>query len=127
MRSEELRESAQPLRDKSRVFALRIVRLYLYLKENHREFVLSKQVLRSGTAIGALVAEARFAESKSDLLHKLTIALKEASETEYWLQLLYDAQLITSKMHKDINADLDELLRLLIASTKTIKKQITRK
>ena len=127
MRSEELTESAQPLRDKSRVFALRIVRLYLYLKENHREFVLSKQVLRSGTAIGALVAEARFAESKSDLLHKLTIALKEASETEYWLQLLYDAQLITSKMHKDINADCDELLRLLISSTKTIKKQITKK
>ena len=126
MRSEELRESAQPLRDKSRLFALRIVRLH-HLKENHREFVLSKQVLRSGTAIGALVAEARFAESKSDLLHKLTIALKEASETEYWLQLLYDAQLITPKMHEDINGDLDELLRLLISSTKTIKKQTTKK
>jgi len=127
VRSEELTGNTQPLRDKSRIFALRIVRLYLYLKETHKEFVLSRQVLRSGTAIGALVAEARFAESKSDLLHKLTIALKEASETEYWLQLLSDAQFITPKMHMDINTDLNELLRLLIASTKTIKKQIAKK
>ena len=128
MRSEELgRESAQPLREKSRTFALRIIRLYRYLKESHNEFILSKQILRSGTAIGALIAEAKFAESKADLLHKLSIALKEASETDYWLQLLYESQLLTRKMYLDINADLDELLRLLISSTKTIKNQLSKR
>ena len=125
MRSEELRK--EPLRVKSRIFALRIIRLYRYLKESHNEYILSKQILRSGTAIGALVAEAKFAESKADLLHKLSIALKEASETEYWLQLLYESQLITQKMYLDTNADLDEVLRLLVSSTRTIKNQLSKR
>ena len=125
MRSEELRK--EPLRVKSRIFALRIIRLYRYPKESHNEYILSKQILRSGTAIGALVAEAKFAESKADLLHKLSIALKEASETEYWLQLLYESQLITQKMYLDTNADLDEVLRLLVSGTRTIKNQLSKR
>ncbi len=124
MRSEELRK--EPLREKSRTFALRIIRLYRYPKESHNDYILSKQILRSGTAIGALIAEAKFEESKADLLHKLSIALKEVSETDYWLQLLYESQLLTRKMYLDINADLDELLRLLISSTKTIKNQLSK-
>lgn len=77
------------VRDKSFSFALRIVKLYRYLKEEKKEYVLSKQVLRSGTAIGALVRESQYAESKADFIHKLAIALKEANETDYWIELLY--------------------------------------
>ena len=76
------------IRDKSFAFALRIVKLYQYLTEQKKEYVLSKQLLRSGTAIGALVREAQQAESKADFIHKLAIALKEANESDYWLDLL---------------------------------------
>jgi four helix bundle protein len=77
------------LRDKSFAFALRIVKLYKYLTADKKEYVLSKQVLRSGTAIGALAREAEQAESRNDFIYKLAIALKEAAETEYWLELLF--------------------------------------
>ncbi len=76
------------IRDKSFAFALRIVKLYQYLTEQKKEYVLSKQLLRSGTTIGALVREAQQAESKADFIHKLAIALKEANESDYWLDLL---------------------------------------
>ncbi|WP_456432454.1 four helix bundle protein [Nitratifractor sp.] len=121
MRNEEPKRS-DPLGEKSFAFALRIVRLGKFLKETHREFIISKQILRSGTAIGALVAEGKYAQSKADFLHKLSIALKEASETEYWLRLLKESRYIDDTMFHSLYKDLDELLRLLIASTKTIKQ-----
>jgi len=80
------------VRDKSFSFALRVIKLYKYLVDEKREYILSKQVLRSGTAVGALIREAEQGESKADFIHKLTIALKEANETEYWLDLLFQSE-----------------------------------
>ena len=120
MRSEEFE---QPLRYKSLNFAQRIIRLSQYLKKTHQEYTLARQILRSGTAIGALIAEGKYAKSKSDLLHKLSIALKEASESSYWLTLLHRSEYLTDTMFEDIQKDLDELIRLLVASTKTLKQQ----
>ena len=122
MRNEEP-ISQDPLKEKSFAFSLRIVKLYQYLTDTHKEYVLSKQLLRSGTAIGALVREAKYAQSKADFLHKLTIALKEANETAYWLDLLFQSNYINDKMYQSIQPDIDTLLSILIASTKTIKEQ----
>jgi four helix bundle protein len=110
------------LKEKSFAFSLRIVRLYRYLVEKHREYILSKQLLRSGTAIGAMVREAKFAHSKAYFLNKLTVALKEANETDYWLDLLYQSDYLDEKMYRSIQPDIDALLKLLVASTKTIKR-----
>ena len=110
------------LRNKSFDFALRVIKLFKYLTTEHKEFILSKQILRSGTAIGALIKEAQYAQSKADFLHKLTIALKEANETEYWLELLYKSDYITQKMYNSIHPQIDELLKLLISSTKKLKE-----
>ena len=107
--------------DKSYVFAIRVVRLYKYLVGEHKEYVLSKQVLRSGTATGALVREAKFAQSKADFVSKMSIALKEANETSYWLDLLHDTNYINQKMHKDINSDINELISLLASIVKSSK------
>lgn len=109
------------LKEKSYAFALRIVKLYRYLSV-HKEYVLSKQVLRSGTAVGALVSESEFGQSKADFVSKLSIALKEANETVYWLSLLKDAGYIDDKMFQSIKPDIEELLKLLISSIKTAKK-----
>ena len=111
-----------PLNDKSFDFALRIIKLFKYMHTEHREYILSKQILRSGTAIGALVREAQFAHSKADFLNKLTVALKEANETKYWLELLWKSGYINNKMYQSIEPDIDELLKLLISSTKTVKE-----
>ncbi len=108
------------LRTKSYAFALRIVKLNQYMNE-HKEYVLSKQVLRSGTAIGALIREAEFAQSKADFINKLSIALKEANETEYWLILLKDGGYITEKMHGSLQPEISELIKLLVSSIKTAK------
>ncbi len=112
------------LETKSYAFALRIVKLQKYLHNQHKEFTLSNQVLRSGTAIGALVREAQYAESKPDFIHKLSIALKEAHETEYWLSLLKDSEYITENDFKSINPEIKELLKLLISSINTSKKSL---
>ncbi|WP_292663950.1 four helix bundle protein [Nitratifractor sp.] len=120
MRNEEPKRD-DPLSEKSFTFALRIVKLNNYLRKKHKEYILSKQVLRSGTSIGALIAEGKYAQSKADFLNKLMIALKEASETEYWIRLLFNAGYIDEKMFASLDRDIDELLRLLIASTKTVK------
>jgi len=109
------------LREKSFQFALRIIKLSKYLQKDHKEYILSKQILRSGTSIGALVREAQYAQSKADFLHKLMISLKEANETEYWLLLLFESSYIDQKMFNSIYPDIKELLKLLISSTKTIK------
>ena len=112
------------LLDKSLTFALRIVKLSRYLQQEQKEYILSRQVVRSGTAIGALIREAQYAQSKADFLHKITIALKEANETKYWLQLLVESSYITEKMYQSIEPDAEELLKLLIASTKTVKQTV---
>lgn len=111
-----------PLNEKSFSFSLRIIKLYHYMQSEHKEFVLSRQVLRSGTAIGALIREAKYAQSKADFLNKLMIALKEANETKYWLELLYHSDYLNKRMYHSIVPEIDSLLKLLVASTKTVKK-----
>lgn len=106
---------------KSKRFALRIVNLYRYLCDEKKEYILSKQILRSGTSIGANLAEAEYAISRKDFLSKQYIALKECSETRYWLDLLYEADYLDKKSYESIITDCDELIRMLSASTKTIK------
>lgn len=110
------------LNEKSYAFALRIVKAYQYLTTERKEFILSKQLLRSGTAIGALIREAKYAQSNADFIHKLSIAIKEASETEYWLMLLKDSGYIENKMFESIVVDCIELLKLLTSIIKTMKK-----
>lgn len=110
------------VKDKSFAFALRVVRLAKYLQDEKKEFVLSKQVLRSGTAIGALVREAEHAESKADFAHKMNIALKEANETLYWLELLHQAEYIAEQSFTSIRTDSEELVKLLVSIVKTSRK-----
>lgn len=111
-----------PVRDKSFAFALRIVKLAKFLETEKREYVLSKQVLRSGTAIGALVRESEHAESKADFIHKMSIALKEANETEYWLELLYEGEYIDKRSFQSMKLDIEELIKLLTAIVKSAKR-----
>jgi four helix bundle protein len=108
---------------KSFDFAVRIVNLYKYLCHEKKEFVLSKQLLRSGTAIGALVREAQQAESKPDFVHKLAIALKEANETEYWVLLLRQTDYLSAPEAQSIIDDNTELLRLLTSILNTAKRR----
>jgi four helix bundle protein len=110
-----------PIREKSFAFALRVVKLAKYLERERKEFVLSRQVLRSGTAVGALIREAEHAESKADFIHKMSIALKEANETLYWLELLHQAEYIDEQSFQSIGADSEELIKLLSAIVKTSK------
>ena len=105
--------------DKSKTFAIRIVKLYQYLCTEKREFVLSKQLLRSGTSIGANVKEAIRGQSKADFISKMSIALKEASETEYWLELLYETDFLDKKQFDSIYADDQELLKILTSIVKS--------
>jgi four helix bundle protein len=107
--------------DKSFDFAVSIVSLYKYLVAQYKEFVLSKQILRSGTAIGALVREAQHAESKVDFIHKLSIALKEANETEYWLLLLYKTNYLNEQLYNSLAEDIDVLIKLLVSIIETSK------
>ena len=115
---------ANVIKDKSFAFALRIVRLYQFLCEQKREFVISKQLLRSGTAVGALVREAEQAESKADFIHKMAIALKEANESEYWLDLLHQSAYLDDKNYHSIADDIKCLLKLLTSIIKTSKTTI---
>ena len=110
--------------EKSENFAVRIVRLYQFLCDEKKEFILSKQLLRCGTSIGANIHEATHGESKLDFIHKLSIALKEANETSYWLRLLYKTQYLTQTQCKSINTDCKEFLKLLTSIIKTAKKNL---
>jgi four helix bundle protein len=112
------------VREKSFVFALRVVKLARCLQAEKKEFVLSRQVLRSGTAVGALVREAEHAQSKADFINKMSIALKEANETVYWLELLYKSEYIPGHNIDAIQFDCKELVKLLAAIVKTSKKSI---
>ena len=111
------------IRTKSYQFAVRVVNLYKLLVGDRKEFVLSKQLLRSGTSIGANVREAEHAESKADFIHKLSIALKEANETEYWLDLLKETSYLNNSEYISIQIDIKEILKLLTSIIKTSKQK----
>ncbi len=112
------------IRTKSYAFAIRIVNAYKFLTDTRKEFVLSKQLLRSGTAIGALVAEAHHAQSSADFLNKMNIALKEANETSYWLSLLMDTGYLEQQVYDSISMDCSELIALLVSIVKTLKQSL---
>ena len=109
------------IHDKSFQFAIRIVNLYKYLRTEHEEYVLSKQLLRCGTSIGANVSEAQQAQSKADFVTKMSIALKESYETDYWLRLLYSTQYLQENAYLSIISDCRELQKLLVTIIKTAK------
>ena len=107
--------------EKSFEFAVRIVNLYKYLVNEHKEYVLSKQLLRCGTSIGANVSEAQRGQSKADFAAKMNIALKEANETEYWLKLLHRTEFLTKEQHESMDADIQEILGILVSICRTGK------
>ena len=107
---------------KSKTFALRIIKLYKQLREVDKEFVLSKQILRSGTSIGANTRERKNSQSKADFINKLSIALKEADETQYWLELLYESSIINENIFCSLNNDLKEIIAIITSSIKTAKQ-----
>jgi four helix bundle protein len=109
------------LRDKSLAFAIRIVKFNYFLMEDKKEYVLSKQILRSGTSIGAQIRESENASSLKDFIHKLSIVLREADETQYWLELLNKSDIISEQVFESLNKDAEELVKLLVASIKTSK------
>jgi len=109
------------VKDKSFRFAVRVVRLYQYLCGEKKEFVLSKQLLRSGTSVGAMVREAEHGETKADFKHKMAIAQKEINETLYWLELLKETEYLTSEQFDSINKDAIELIKLVTSIIKTAK------
>jgi four helix bundle protein len=112
------------LKDKSYAFAIKIVKTSEQLISERKEFVLAKQILKSGTAIGALIREAEFAQSKADFLNKMSIALKEANETIYWLSLLKDVGYLKEESFTDLSANCKELISLLVATVKTAKSNL---
>ena len=109
--------------EKSKEFAVRIVRLYRYLCREKKEFVMSKQLLRSGTSIGANLAESERAVSRSDFLSKIYNALKETAETKYWLELLYKTEYLTRKQFDSVYQDAVIISKMLTATTKTMKPE----
>ena len=112
------------LRKKSFGFAVRVVNLYKYLCEKKKEFILSKQVLRSGTSVGAMIREAMHSESKADFIHKLSIAQKEMNETIYWLELLKETDYISSKEFQSIHGDALEIIKIIASSIITLKSKL---
>jgi four helix bundle protein len=110
------------LKDKSFEFGIMVVTFYQRLRSEKKEYVLSKQLLRSGTAVGALVREAEFGQSRADFISKMNIALKEANETDYWLDLLKASGYLDLEKHHKLSGALRELLKMLIATVKTAKK-----
>lgn len=119
-----MNERRNPLKDKSFAFAVRVIKLYKYLCNDKKEFVLSKQLLRSGTSIGANVREAINAESKKDFIHKLAIAQKECDETQYWLELLVASEYLTTTEFENIQNDAIELLKIIKSIILTTKKNM---
>ena len=111
------------IRQKSLDFAVRIVNFYKYLCLDKKEFVLSKQILRSGTSIGANVRESKNAQTDPDYLTKMNIALKEADETQYWLEVLFRSEIITEQEYNSLNEDLKELIAILVSIVKKLKEK----
>jgi four helix bundle protein len=116
-------EKEKTARYKSKKFAVRIVNLYKYLCEEKREYIMSKQLLKSGTSIGANLAEAEYAISDKDFLAKVYISLKESAETVYWLELLYETAYLTENQYESISEEALALLKMLKSTTKTLVKQ----
>ncbi|MEO8774189.1 MAG: four helix bundle protein [Gelidibacter sp.] len=110
------------IKDKSFLFAVDIVNLYKYLAGNKKEYVMSRQLLKSGTSIGANVREAEFAQSRADFTNKMSISLKEANETDYWLDLLHATDFIDAEQFKEFKPKAQEMLRLLVSIVKTSKE-----
>ena len=115
-------KDSNPVVQKSKAFAIRIIRLYQHLTAEKKEFILSKQVLRSGTSIGANVRESIRAQSTADFLAKMQISLKEADETQYWLELLKETDYISEKAADSLIADCEEIIRLIAAIVKSSKE-----
>ena len=108
--------------EKSRLFAIRIIQMYKYICDTKKDYIISKQILRSGTSIGANIAEAEYAFSKKDFLAKMYIALKECAETLYWLDLLYETEYLNINEYQSLKSDCLELQRILSSITKTTKQ-----
>ena len=106
----------------SKSFDIRIIRLYKYLSDMKKEFVLSKQILRSGTSIGANISESVFAQSRMDFVSKMSISLKEASETKYWLDLLYETEYISQEQYDSVSDDLGKITGTLVKIVNTTKQ-----
>jgi four helix bundle protein len=115
------------IQESSYQFSIRIVNLYKYLTEKKKEFVISKQLLRSGTAVGALVREAQNAESKLDFIHKLGVAQKECDESIYWLELLRDTEFITIEQYSSMSSDAAILLKMIKSAILTTKQKYVKK
>lgn len=111
------------LKNKSYLFALKVVEIYKSLTLDKKEFILSKQLLRSGTSIGANIREAEFAQSNKDFIHKMSIALKEANETDYWLSILKDSNYITEQSFQKLYLLNQELIKMLVSTIKTMKSK----
>lgn len=112
------------VKNKSFKFAIRVVKLYQFLCDQQKEFVLSKQLLRSGTSVGAMVREAEHAETKKDFIHKMAIAQKEINETMYWLELLQQTQYLNNEQFESVNNDALEIIKLITSIIKTAKTNI---
>jgi four helix bundle protein len=110
------------IKDKTYAFALKIIKMYQQIGKEKNEYVLSKQLLRSGTAVGASVSEAEHAQSKADFIHKLNIALKEANESLYWINLLKDSGYLSPASYNSLFEDCNEIVSILVAIIKTSKK-----
>ena len=122
-----IQDSSSPLTKKSYLFGVRIVKMVKYIKCTPKEYGMLNQVFRSGTAIGALVSEAAYAQSPADFINKLSVALKECNETLYWLNILKDTEYLQEKEYESMNTDCREVLALLISSIKTTKQNIETK
>jgi len=119
-----MKDTGDPLGDKSFNFAVRTVYLVKYLQDEKKEYILSKQLMRSGTNPMAMVREAKHAESGKDFIHKLSVGQKEIGETQQWLELLYATEYIDEKMYQSMDADAIEIIKLSTASIKTKKKNL---
>ena len=115
-----------PIENRSYLIALRIVKAYKYLTKQKDEYVLSKQMLRSGTSIGAMMREAKFAQSRADFVNKASIALKEANETLYWIELLHDSEYIDDLSFNSLHQEADEITSILASIVKTTKENTTK-
>ena len=114
------------VKEKTFTFAIRVVKLYKYLCSDKKEYILSKQLLRSGTSVGAMVREAEHAETRKDFLHKMAVAQKEINETIYWLDLLKETDYLTAQQHESIKMDAIEIIKLITAILKSTKKNIAK-
>jgi len=113
-----------PLTEKSYLFSIKIIKSFQSLQKDQKEFIISKQFIRSGTSIGALIFEGQFAQSQADFVNKLSISLKEANETKYWIYLLKDTGYIDVQLFENLISDVNELINMLVCSIKTVKSKM---